>query len=92
MLRRLKCDVELSLPSKRVYVVYAGLTDTQLKYNRLIADGRLASALPGKEESNGMANPNPSTSLDNTMMQMRKCCNHPYLFEVTQSPSGPLSV
>jgi ATP-dependent DNA helicase len=53
LLRRLKCDVEISLPAKRVFVVYASLTESQIRYNKLIADGTLAESLPGKEERNG---------------------------------------
>jgi SNF2 family DNA or RNA helicase len=35
-----------------------------------------------------MANPNPGASMDNTMMQMRKACNHPYLFEAPVDGNG----
>jgi len=88
LLRRLKCDVEIELPSKRVYVVYAAMTAEQIKYNKMIADKSLSRKLPAREARGGMANPNPESSLDNTMMQMRKCCNHPYLFEAPVDDSG----
>ena len=96
LLRRLKSDVELCLPDKREYVIYAPFTPTQLKINQAIADRKLeelctAESSGGfKPDADGswagaecVSNVNDkATSLQNILMQMRKCCNHPYLFQV----------
>jgi len=39
-----------------------------------------------------MANANPRVSVDNMMMQMRKCCNHPFLFEAPIDADGDWAI
>ena len=99
LLRRLKSDVELGPPDKREYIIYAPFSPTQVKINQAIADRKLEE-LCTAESSSGfqraadgswsgaecVGNVNDkSTSLQNIVMQMRKCCNHPYLFQVQTS-------
>mmetsp|Transcript_64260 Transcript_64260/g.151270 ORF Transcript_64260/g.151270 Transcript_64260/m.151270 type:complete len:817 (-) Transcript_64260:169-2619(-) len=91
LLRRLKSDVVLELPTKQVYVLFAGLTEAQLRYNRAIANRSLTKLLL-ETNSSSVANANPHVSLENMMMQMRKCCNHPYLFQAPLDPSGNIII
>lgn len=74
LLRRVKSDVETSLPGKMELVLYAKMTKKQIQINKQLRDKTLASSM--KSVKGGM----PSTaSLNNMLMQMRKNCNHPDL-------------
>ena len=68
MLRRLKDDVNISLPPKKDIVIYAGLSELQKKYYKAILT-KNASVLGAK-----------SRALIAICIQLRKCCNHPYLY------------
>lgn len=72
MLRRLKEDVEKTLAPKEETIVEVELTNIQKKYYRAILE-RNFSFLQKGSTSNNMPN------LMNTMMELRKCCIHPYL-------------
>ncbi|EKX50630.1 hypothetical protein GUITHDRAFT_103852 [Guillardia theta CCMP2712] len=86
LLRRLKSDVALELPDKHVYVLFASFSPSQARYNQAIANNSLWELLENVTDSAMLqdeattAMTNPQSSLENMMMQMRKCCNHPYLF------------
>ena len=72
MLRRMKEDVEKSLKPKEETIVEVELTNIQKKYYR----GILEKNFSFLKKSSSYANvPN----LMNTMMELRKCCIHPYL-------------
>ena len=71
MLRRLKADVEKSLPPKTETVIFAGLTTVQKNLYRQILMRDIATI-------NG--NSGSHSAVLNIVMQLRKCCNHPYLF------------
>lgn len=75
LLRRIKSDVEKSLLPKQEMNVYVKMTDMQRKwYQKLLEkDIDAVNGANGKKES--------KTRLLNIVMQLRKCCNHPYLFE-----------
>lgn len=75
LLRRIKSDVEKSLLPKQELNVYVKMTDMQRKwYQKLLEkDIDAVNGANGKKES--------KTRLLNIVMQLRKCCNHPYLFE-----------
>ncbi|KAJ7387931.1 hypothetical protein OS493_001283 [Desmophyllum pertusum] len=132
LLRRLKTDVELSVPPKKEVLVYAPLTLKQQTFYKACLDKTLPDIVGDKKENNGPVecsstgrakrksrqdisyklffsanndedevqdylskhgnNRNavackspPSTVVSvrmaNIMMQLRKCCNHPYLIE-----------
>jgi chromodomain-helicase-DNA-binding protein 7 len=72
MLRRLKEDVEKTLAPKEETIVEVELTNIQKKYYRAILE-RNFSFLQKGSTNNNMPN------LMNTMMELRKCCIHPYL-------------
>ena len=73
MLRRVKKDVAKDLPPKREVKLYTGLTDMQKNwYTKILSkDASALNALGGPDR----------VRLLNTLMQLRKVCNHPYLFE-----------
>lgn len=75
LLRRVKADVEKSLLPKKEVNLYVGMSDMQVKWyqNILTKDIDAVNGAGGKRES--------KTRLLNIVMQLRKCCNHPYLFD-----------
>uniref|UniRef100_A0A8C9TXH8 Chromodomain helicase DNA binding protein 7 n=1 Tax=Scleropages formosus TaxID=113540 RepID=A0A8C9TXH8_SCLFO len=74
MLRRLKEDVEKNLAPKEETIIEVELTNIQKKYYRAILEKNFAFLSKG----GGGGNANVPNLL-NTMMELRKCCNHPYL-------------
>ena len=75
LLRRVKSDVEKSLLPKKEVNLYIGMSDMQVKWYQKILEKDIdaVNGAAGKRES--------KTRLLNIVMQLRKCCNHPYLFE-----------
>ena len=75
LLRRVKADVEKSLLPKIETNLYVGMSEMQiLWYKRLLEkDIDAVNGAGGKKEG--------KTRLLNIVMQLRKCCNHPYLFD-----------
>lgn len=75
LLRRVKSDVEKSLLPKKEVNLYIGMSDMQIKWYKKILEKDIdaVNGASGKRES--------KTRLLNIVMQLRKCCNHPYLFE-----------
>lgn len=83
MLRRLKADVEKSLLPKTETILFTGLSVMQKTLYRQILlrdidqiNGSMAAAGSGSNSQGGR------TAILNIVMQLRKCCNHPYLFPV----------
>eukprot|EP00826_Nyctotherus_ovalis_P044375 TRINITY_DN4788_c0_g3_i4.p1 TRINITY_DN4788_c0_g3~~TRINITY_DN4788_c0_g3_i4.p1 ORF type:complete len:973 (+),score=385.78 TRINITY_DN4788_c0_g3_i4:76-2994(+) len=73
LLRRMKKEVEQELPNKVEYVIRVELSGWQMIfYDQLKKHGMLAI-----DPSTGKIG---KRSLMNTLMQLRKICNHPYLF------------
>ncbi|KMV65284.1 SNF2-like helicase [Encephalitozoon cuniculi EcunIII-L] len=70
-LRREKIDVEMSLPPKKIVNLYSKLSPMQREWYRMLLKRDL-SPLGSTRDPKGM--------LMNVVMQLRKCCNHPYLF------------
>ncbi|XWS54012.1 hypothetical protein CRYUN_Cryun10bG0051300 [Craigia yunnanensis] len=71
ILRRKKDEVEKYLPGKSQVILKCDLSAWQKAYYQQITEkGRVGL-------DNG---PGKSKSLQNLTMQLRKCCNHPYLF------------
>ena len=69
MLRRLKSDVNIVLPEKKEIVLYVGLSEMQKKYYKAILTKNIG--VLGSQNARGLIA---------VVMQLRKCCNHPYLF------------
>jgi len=72
LLRRVKDDVEKSLPPKEETILEVSLTPIQKTYYKAIYERNTSFLWKG-------AKPNNAPSLMNVMMELRKCCNHPYL-------------
>ena len=75
LLRRLKADVEKQMPGKYEHVVYCKLSKRQ----RYLYDGFMSRAQTRETLASGNY-----LSIINCLMQLRKVCNHPDLFETRQ--------
>uniref|UniRef100_A0A3P8WKB5 Chromodomain helicase DNA binding protein 4a n=1 Tax=Cynoglossus semilaevis TaxID=244447 RepID=A0A3P8WKB5_CYNSE len=75
MLRRLKADVFKHMPSKTELIVRVELSPMQKKYYKFILTKNF-EALNTKGGGN-------QVSLLNVVMDLKKCCNHPYLRTLT---------
>lgn len=73
LLRRLKCDVEKELPSKFEHLVMCPLSKRQ----RFLYDEFMSRAHTRDALQSGVYQ-----KIANILMQLRKVCNHPNLFEV----------
>jgi len=85
LLRRLKTDVELELPKKQEKLVFTGLSKLQTMYYKATLEKNLDKVL--SEESQRQLK-NSGSSLQNMLMQLRKVCNHPFLFEWPTNKKG----
>ncbi|XP_013135017.1 PREDICTED: chromatin-remodeling complex ATPase chain Iswi isoform X2 [Papilio polytes] len=73
LLRRLKSEVEKKLKPKKEVKVYVGLSKMQRDwYTKVLMKDIDVVNGAGKVEK---------MRLQNILMQLRKCCNHPYLFD-----------
>lgn len=72
LIRRLKSEVEHSLPPKKETVLFTKLSPMQLDLYRDLLK-KDVDAINGKGGDR--------VRLLNILMQLRKCCNHPYLFD-----------
>lgn len=73
MLRRLKADVAKGLPPKTETLVMVGMSKMQKQlYKKLLL--RDIESITSNNNQN-------RTAVLNIVMQLRKCCGHPYLFE-----------
>lgn len=79
MLRRLKEDVEKKLAPKEETIIEVELTNIQKKYYRAILEKNFSFLAKGAGQAN-------MPNLVNTMMELRKCCNHPYLIKGRMVP------
>ncbi|KAL7105006.1 hypothetical protein ACP275_07G018300 [Erythranthe tilingii] len=71
LLRRLKSDVEKGLPPKKETILKVGMSQMQKNYYKALLQKDLEVVNAGGERKR----------LLNIAMQLRKCCNHPYLFQ-----------
>jgi len=74
LLRRVKEDVEKSLPPKTETILEVTLTPIQKTYYKAIYEKNTSFLFKGSKPSN-------APSLMNIMMELRKCCNHPFLIK-----------
>lgn len=71
LLRRLKAEVEKSLPPKKEMILKVGMSEMQKEYYKKALQKDIEAVNSGGDRSR----------LLNMVMQLRKCCNHPYLFQ-----------
>ena len=79
LLRRLKADVETSLPRKKEMILYAQMTKTQRDINKKLVEKTIEEAMRKLAAAGTSMGGGALTSLNNTLMQCRKNCNHPDL-------------
>ncbi|CAI5991866.1 unnamed protein product [Closterium sp. NIES-64] len=79
LLRRLKSDVERGLPPKKETILKVGMSEVQRNYYRALLQKDIEVLNSGGERSR----------LLNIAMQLRKCCNHPYLFQTLRRALSP---
>jgi ATP-dependent helicase STH1/SNF2 len=83
LLRRLKRDVEKDLPDKTERVIKCNFSTLQAKlYKQLVTHNRFMVS-DGKGGKTGMR------GLSNMLMQLRKLCNHPFVFEEVEDVMNP---
>ncbi|XP_047311709.1 ISWI chromatin-remodeling complex ATPase CHR11-like [Impatiens glandulifera] len=71
LIRRLKSDVEKGLPPKKETILKVGMSQIQKQFYKGLLQKDLEVVNAGGERKR----------LLNIAMQLRKCCNHPYLFQ-----------
>eukprot|EP00879_Flechtneria_rotunda_P001459 GHRR01001613.1.p1 GENE.GHRR01001613.1~~GHRR01001613.1.p1 ORF type:complete len:1090 (+),score=452.35 GHRR01001613.1:198-3467(+) len=71
LLRRVKSDVERGLPPKKELILKIGMSEMQRKWYAALLQKDIDALNGGADRSR----------LLNVVMQLRKCCNHPYLFQ-----------
>jgi SWI/SNF-related matrix-associated actin-dependent regulator of chromatin subfamily A member 5 len=75
LLRRTKSEVEKTLPPKKEIHIKVGLTENQKNlYKKLLTSSLISDS---------------KTIYKNIIMQLRKVCNHPYLFEGVEDEGLP---
>ena len=74
LLRRVKEDVEKSIPNKEETILEVSLTPIQKTFYKAIYERNTSFLFKG-------AKPNNAPSLMNVVMELRKCCNHPFLIK-----------
>jgi len=87
MLRRLKADVEKSLPPKHETILFTGMSAMQKRLYKdiLMRDiDLISSGNDGRSGGSGSR-----TAVLNIVMQLRKCAGHPYLFPGVEDRSLP---
>ncbi|EGG17186.1 chromo domain-containing protein [Cavenderia fasciculata] len=77
LLRRIKKEVEKSLPAKTERILRVDLSPLQKKYYRLILKKNFQELNKGVKGE--------KTSLLNIVVELKKTCNHPYLFESAEN-------
>ena len=76
MLRRLKADVEKSLPPKSETILFIGMSSQQKEVYKKVLLRDIDTINSGGQQDSKAGR----TAILNIVMQLRKCCNHPYLF------------
>ncbi|KAH3329788.1 hypothetical protein KXW13_008421 [Aspergillus fumigatus] len=83
LLRRLKKDVEKDLPDKQERVIKCRFSALQARlYKQLVTHNKMVVS-DGKGGKTGMR------GLSNMLMQLRKLCNHPFVFEPVEDQMNP---
>lgn len=86
LLRRLKKDVEKDLPDKTEKVIKCKFSALQQRlYKQMLTHNKIAV-------SDGKGGKTTARGLSNMMMQLRKLCNHPFVFDEVENQMNPASV
>lgn len=83
LLRRLKKDVEKDLPDKQERVIKCRFSALQTKLHMQLMTHNKLAVTDGKGGKTSMR------GLSNMLMQLRKLCNHPYVFEPVEDQMNP---
>ncbi|KAI0022033.1 SNF2 family N-terminal domain-containing protein [Xylariomycetidae sp. FL0641] len=85
LLRRLKKDVEKDLPDKTEKVIKCKFSALQSRlYKQMVTHQRIAVS-DGKGGKTGLR------GLSNMIMQLRKLCNHPFVFDEVENQMNPMN-
>ena len=86
LLRRLKKDVEKDLPDKTEKVIRCKFSALQAKLHKQMSQhNRLVV-------SDGKGGKTTARGLSNMIMQLRKLCNHPFVFDEVENVMNPMNV
>lgn len=92
LLRRLKKDVEKDLPDKVEKVIKCKMSALQqVLYDQMLKYNVIYTGDSGANGNNKGMNPG-LRSLNNKIMQLRKICNHPYVFQEVEHVVDPQSL
>lgn len=83
LLRRLKKDVEKDLPDKQERVIKCSSSALQAKLHKQLMTHNRINVLDAQGKKTGMR------GLSNMLMQLRKLCNHPFVFEEVEDQMNP---
>ncbi|KAJ2364573.1 ATP-dependent DNA helicase Snf21, partial [Coemansia sp. RSA 2611] len=87
LLRRLKKDVEVDLPDKIEHVIKCSMSAVQSRlYSQMLRFGTLFRGVRTDGSGSGS-----KSSFNNTIMQLRKICNHPFVFDEVETRINPTS-
>ncbi|TVY27762.1 Chromatin structure-remodeling complex subunit [Lachnellula hyalina] len=85
LLRRLKKDVEKDLPDKTEKVIKCKFSALQSRlYKQMVTHNKLVV-------SDGKGGKTGARGLSNMIMQLRKLCNHPFVFDEVENQMNPLN-
>ncbi|QSZ34995.1 hypothetical protein DSL72_007857 [Monilinia vaccinii-corymbosi] len=85
LLRRLKKDVEKDLPDKTEKVIKCKFSSLQARlYKQMVTHNKLVV-------SDGKGGKTGAKGLSNMIMQLRKLCNHPFVFGEVEDQMNPLN-
>jgi ATP-dependent helicase STH1/SNF2 len=85
LLRRLKKDVEKDLPDKTEKVIKCKFSALQARlYKQMVLHNKLVV-------SDGKGGKTGARGLSNMIMQLRKLCNHPFVFDEVENQMNPTS-
>jgi ATP-dependent helicase STH1/SNF2 len=86
LLRRLKKDVEKDLPDKTEKVIKCKFSALQARlYKQMVTLNKLVV-------SDGKGGKTGARGLSNMIMQLRKLCNHPFVFDEVENQMNPLNI
>lgn len=86
LLRRLKKDVEKDLPDKTEKVIKCKFSALQSRlYKQMVTHNKIVV-------SDGKGGKTNARGLSNMIMQLRKLCNHPFVFDEVENVMNPMSI